>query len=343
MAKNKFFYNKVYNVRRNIINIVIIGVCVIGIIICFILTSKFQSEHTQPNSTVNIKSEVIVEINQKYDKEIFFSKLENINLDDIDITYPKNFDISKPGQYNIIIKINGKNYDTKLSVVDTEKPELNLKNLTINENESYNVNSFVSSCSDNSNKECNITFYNNAYNEDGTKVDYSSYKTNGTYNIRISAKDESGNETVKDTTLTIKKKNETIVTPTPTTPETCKYGDTNYDKEKFIIAVYITSNNCAVSLDLYNNNEMVDKINKIMDNETIRIKKDVNLLNLNGRLALNRQVSAIFNESGNGLIGYELTITVNISSNNETTNIVTYKVNSEGKRVFSNNPYNLSE
>ena len=80
MAK-KFFYNKVYNTRRTIINIVIIGICIIGIIVCFIITSNFQGEdHTTPEKTLNIKNEVTIEINQTYSKEIFFSKIENVDL-----------------------------------------------------------------------------------------------------------------------------------------------------------------------------------------------------------------------------------------------------------------------
>ena len=55
MAK-KFFYNRVYNTKRTIINLVIIGVCVIGVIICFIVTSNFQGEnHNSPESSLSIK------------------------------------------------------------------------------------------------------------------------------------------------------------------------------------------------------------------------------------------------------------------------------------------------
>ncbi len=342
MAKNKFFYNRIYNTRRNIINAIIIGVSIIGIILCFIFTSKFYgSNPNEPTGEIDIKNEVTVEINENFSKEIFFAKLENINIDDIEIEYPNNYNISKVGSYPIIITINGKNYDSTLNIVDTEKPNLNVKNVTINENEKYSVNNFIVNCTDNSNKDCNISFYNDAINEDGNKINYSNYTETGSYNIKISAKDESGNESIKDATLIINNKNGTSTPATPINQE-CKYGNSEYDTEKYLVAVSITNNNCAVSLDLYKDSAMTEKINKLMETETIRIRKDVDALNLNGRFALNRQISAVFNSTGNGLVGYELSITVNITENKESKNVVTYKVNSDGKRIFSNNPYNLS-
>lgn len=339
--KGRFFYNKIYNTKRNIINAIIIGVSLIGIILCFIFTSKFYG--TNPSdiqNDINIKSEVVVEINQKFNDDIFFSKLENVSLDDIKITYPDNYNISNVGKYNVIITINGKNYDSTLVVVDTERPNLVLKDVTINENEYYTANSFVTSCTDNSNKDCNISFYNDAIDQDGNKINYNHYNQSGTYTIKISAKDESNNEIIKDATLTINKKNSTT-TVTPPTNKECKYGNGEYDTSKYIVSVSIVDNNCAISLDLYKDSTMTEKVNKLMETETLKIKKDIDALNISGKLTLNRQISAIFNNSGTGLVGYELSITVNVNDNNNSKNVVSYKVNSEGKRVFSNNPYNL--
>ena len=342
MGRNKFFYNRVYNVKRNIINAIIIGVCIIGIIICFIVVSNFQKrkDKEQPEGILNIKSEVTVEINDSISKDLFFSKIENIKLDEIEITYPVENITSKVGNYEVIIKVSGKNYNSKLIVVDTLKPELVLKNVTINEGEKYNSRDFVTSCIDNSNTECKISFYEDAIDENGNKINYSSFKDGGEHNIKISAKDESGNEVVKDATLTINRKSNSK--PTTPTVETCKYGNGDYDTNKYVLAVSTVANNCAISLDLYKNNIMIDKINKLMETETIRVKKDTDVLNLNGRFALNRQITAVFNNDGNGLVGYELSMSVNITNNSESRNIVSYKVNLDGKRVFSNNPYNLA-
>lgn len=340
MAK-KFFYNRVYNTRRNIINIIIIGVCVIGIIVCFIVTSNFQKkEENKPEKVLNIKSEVTVEVNETYSKEIFFSKIENVNLDQIEISYDENFDISKIGKYNVLIKVNDKDYNSTLIVVDTTKPELMTKNVTINEQDSYSAQDFVSECKDNSNDQCIISFYEGV-DEEGNKPDYSKYTSNGIYSVKIIAKDTSGNFTIKEEKLFIKKKGNTKPIEEQTTPQTCKYGNDSYDKDNYIIAIEVATNHCAVSLDLYKDSSMTEEINKLMNSESIKIQKDVDALNLSGTFALNRKITAVVNTTGDGIVGYELQITVTVSQNNSSKIIAEYKIDTDGKRIFSINPYNL--
>ena len=80
-----------------------------------------------------------------------------------------------------------------------------------------------------------------------------------------------------------------------------------------------------------------------METETTRIKKDVEALNLAGTLALNRMISAVVNKTGDGIVGYELKITITITNNGESKKITEYKVDKDGKRVFIDNPYNLGK
>lgn len=339
MAK-KFFYNKVYNTKRTIINAIIIGVCVIGVIVCFIIVSNFQGEsNTVKTGNVSIKNEVSVEVNEEFNKNIFFSKIENFDIDDVEIKYGLDYDISKIGKYDVTIIIDGKNYNSTLNVIDTTIPELTLKNVTIDNGKSYSANDFVESCTDNSNKECKISFLQNATDTDGNNVDYSTYKNEGNYQVKIIAEDESGNQSIKETTLTIgNPKTETENKPTTTS---CKYGDNTYDTDNYLIAVDITTNKCAVSLDLYKDENSTKDINKLMEAETKSIKKDVEALNLTGTLALNRKVTAVINTSGNGIVGYELKMTVTITNNGKSETVTEYKVNNNGKRVFITNPYKL--
>lgn len=348
MAK-KFFYNKVYNTKRTIINAIIIGVCVIGVIICFILVSSFEGEdHSVKTGNVSIKSEVTVEVNEEFENDIFFIKIENFDIEDIKINYELDYDISKIGKYDVTIVINDKNYSTVLNVVDTTMPELTLKNLEIEKNKTYTANDFVTSCSDNSKKDCKISFYKEGIDEDGNSVDYSKFSTEGTYQVKIAAEDEAGNQTIKETTLKIGSgktqtgnSNGNTGTGT-TTPTTCKYGDNKYDTNNYLIAVDITTNKCAVSLDLYKDESMTKEINKLMDSETTSIKKDVEALNLTGTLALNRKVTAVINTSGSGIVGYELLMTVTITNKGKSETVVEYKVNNNGKRVFITNPHKLA-
>ena len=88
---------------------------------------------------------------------------------------------------------------------------------------------------------------------------------------------------------------------------------------------------------------MTEEINKLMESESTRIKKDINKLNLSGKLTLNRKVTAVVNTAGDGIVGYELTLVVLTTNNNKNTTVVEYKVNQDGKRVFITNPYNISK
>lgn len=300
MAK-KFFYNRVYNTKKTIINAIIIGVCIIGIIVCFIVVSSFEGEsHNTENGNLSIKNESTVEIYQEFTKEIFFSKIENVNLDDVEVNYPLDYDISKAGKYEVTLVINDKNYPVILNVVDTTKPELNVKNLSIDNGKTYTANDFVTSCSDNSQEKCKISFYNGK-DEEGNAVDYSKYTDEGKYQVKIAAEDSSGNQMVKETTLIIGKPKQENVTPV-----TCKYGNGGYDKNKYLVAIDVTTNNCAVSLALYKDESITKELNKLLDTETTSIKKDVEALKLTGTLTLNRKVAAVVNTTGDGIVGYEI-------------------------------------
>ncbi len=338
----KFFNTRVYNSKRTIINIVVIAACIIGIIVCFVLTRNFQGENqNEPQSNLSIKSEVTSEINEEFSKEIFFSRIENIKLDDIEVVYPDDFNIHAVGSYDVKIVVNNEEYTSTLKIVDTERPELALKEVRINKNGSYTAKDFVSSCKDNSDTECIINFYN-GIDEEGNIVDYSTYKDNGTYTIKIEALDGEGNQTVSETKLIIGEQTTTEEPGTPTTPEkpvNCKYGNGEYDTNQYLVAVNVTSNNCAVSLDLYKVDAMSQEINKLLETETIRIQKDIDALNLKleGTKSLNRLRTAVVNKSGDGIVGYEIRFTITIEENT----IADYKLDSNGKRVFISNPYNL--
>lgn len=349
MAK-KYFYNKVYNTRKTIINFTIIGVCIIGIIICFIVVTKFQNNNANnKKGNINYKEVVTVEINEEFNKDIFFSKIENVNLNDVDIQYPADYDISKPGSYKVTILVNNEKYDSTLMVVDTQKPQLKLQEVTIEQNKGYSPKDFVVECSDNSKEECIIDFYNGAIDEEGEEINYSNYSKVGIYSIKISAKDSSGNQEIQETKLTIKKTSTSVVEPETIT---CKYGNNVYDTKSYLLAFDVTSNKCAISLDKYKDPEI---LKTVINTEQKRIQKDVEALNINKIIkdlnlttpvmfAINQSFLAIPNISGDGIVGFEVTMIIRITDNNGKTYPLTeYKLNSAGKRVFISNPYNLPE
>lgn len=339
MARKKFFYNRVYNVRRNIRNAIIIAVCLIGIIVCFIITSNMKTPSGK-EGTLNIKNEVIAEVNTAISKEMFFSKIENADLKNVKITYPSNFNNDVLGNYEVTISINNENYTSTLSIVDTEKPELVLKDVNIKVNTTYSVNDFVTSCTDNSGKDCIISFYELAIDENNQKIDYASYKEEGKYPIKVSAKDSSGNETVKEATLEITKNG--FNTPKEDEEITCKYGYNDYDKNEYLITFYVSSNKCAVSLDNFTNEKVIAKVEEIYALEIRKLKKEINALNLEGTIEFLRRPTGIINSTGNGFVGYQLAVYVDIKNNSQSKRIVSYRINTDGKRVFIDNPYNFS-
>ncbi|MDE5539116.1 MAG: CAP domain-containing protein [Bacilli bacterium] len=105
--------------------------------------------------------------------------------------------LKEVGDYQVKIVINEKEYTAVIHVSDTVKPVLKLKDLTINEGDKYELKQFVSSCTDNSGKDCALSY---------AKSEMGKYTKAGTYTIEITAKDESNNETSAKIKLTIKKK-----------------------------------------------------------------------------------------------------------------------------------------
>ena len=126
------------------------------------------------------------------------------------------------------------------------------------------------------------------------------------------------------------------------TNKVCKYGDDKYNTNEFVMAVNVTTNHCAVSLDLYKEAYLTNEFNKLIDNEYERVKKDFDALklNLNLNLTISAYANAFKNIAGDGIVGYEIIISITNDKNN---NIVAqYKLDANGKRVFMINQYNLN-
>lgn len=140
----------------------------------------------------------------------------NYKKDGEDITFLEKYD--KLGTYEVVIKNNDKEYKSLLNVVDTTKPVLKLKNVSIKVNDKYKVSDFVEECSDNSLEDCILSFKENK-----------TYKDVGVYDIVIIAKDSSGNEVEETTKLEILKKQTSNKTSTEN-----KDNTKNNDKVKFV-------------------------------------------------------------------------------------------------------------
>ena len=204
----------------------IIVIVLLGIILFIFLEKKDikekESSNIQTNEEkINIEENVEVEINSEVlNIKNFF---ENSNFSDGEINYFESdkkikFDTkyNKIGSFKVVIKINDKNYETTLNVVDKLAPTLKLKELTITLGDKFEINSFVESCTDNSEEDCILSYKEN---KKYTKV--------GTYDVTIIAKDKSDNVVEETTKLIVKNKKTTNETQT-------NNNNNNNNKVKFV-------------------------------------------------------------------------------------------------------------
>ncbi len=215
--------------KKILIITTIIVIVLLGITLFIFLEKKDikekESSNIQTNEEkINIKENVEVEINSEVlNIKNFF---ENSNFSDGEINYFESdkkikFDTkyNKIGSFKVVIKINDKNYETTLNVVDKLAPTLKLKELTITLGDKFEINSFVESCTDNSEEDCILSYKEN---KKYTKV--------GTYDVTIIAKDKSDNVVEETTKLIIKNKKNTNETQTKNDNKT----NNNSNKVKFV-------------------------------------------------------------------------------------------------------------
>lgn len=333
MAK-KFFNKRVNSRKKTLINSLIIGGCIIGIILCFWLTQNLGSTDTAEPTEVIVKLQESVSVdlnNGEPESDVYFLELSGVTEDDIIVDY-SNVDFSKLGSYNVTVTVLNELYYVSLVVVDVSKPELTLASVTIEEGESYKYTDFLISCVDNSNEECEISFYTGNVDQDGNSIDYSKYTDSGTYDIVIIATDVNGNSTYETTSLTIGEEEES-------TPTECTYGNTDYNSG-YILSYSVSSNGCAISLDLYQNSAIREPMDDIADTEANKIKTEIDQISgLSSNIIINRSITAILNETGNGFVGYSLYMEV---TNNDGEILVSYYLTESGSRIYINNPYELS-
>lgn len=242
--KKRFIFDENYIKRyakKDKIKWLVIGACALVLIIVIIIVILANRKPDNPNLPVTpvfeLKEELVIESGSEIPEVVdYFTKLENVDINDIKVTYPEEFEVSydtslcsvaeieemeessdinyeqydcvdtilkAPATYGITILLLEKEYTVKLTVVDTAAPVILTKNLEIYQSESYKIDDFVQLCFD-VNDECSLSYVETDTDKDGNVIDYSKYTDVGTHKIRLIAKDQYGNisEPV-ETTLTI--------------------------------------------------------------------------------------------------------------------------------------------
>lgn len=335
----KFFNQKVKgSSNKSMIAYIIVGVCILLVFVCIILVVAL-SNRSPDDAVVEIRDVVTVEINSEIpDKTLFFSELQNVAEDDIEISFA-DADLTKVGEYPVEINLYGETYESKLAVVDTQAPTLVVRNYNIDVGESYTASDFVDSCTDNSNEDCIIDFYTLGMDQDGVNIDYSAYTEEGTYTVQIIASDESGNTTTATSaTLTIGESSGPII------PTTCTYGNSEYDSSTYILGVNVTQNGCALDLNLYQNESVTAPAYELANADTEKLQKEISKLNINENLErnLSRLITPVLNTAGTGIVGYTVHMELAIEYEDGHEEVVaSYYINTNGERVYSINTYNL--
>lgn len=187
----------------------------IGLGSYFLLKENSKNNETK-KPVVNIKKDLKIEVYSPLpniedfglkEGKIVYKKIstEKITCDENESECVEKEVITEPGEYEVIITVDGIEYKQTFQVADTINPNLELKEVTITEGEKYDTNTFIQIAEDNSKKQVKISF------EDENMA---SIKDIGEHIIKIVAEDESGNKTIKETKLTINKKKEEIKIPT---------------------------------------------------------------------------------------------------------------------------------
>jgi len=254
--KKRFIFDENYIKRyakKDKMKWLILGASALVLIIIIIIVS-LASNRKKPDlvnpvvPSYELKEELTLEAGSSLPEVVdYFNKLENIDINDIKITYPDEFELSydksacteeeiedinkagedeianfscavpilsTPAAYGITITLQENEYTVNLIVVDTEAPQILTQDVEIYEGEEYKIEDFVNVCTDQSN-ECVLSYYDKDVDSDGKAIDYSKIVDPGEHVVKIVAEDIYGNKSDPiEVKLTIVKSNNPLYTVT---------------------------------------------------------------------------------------------------------------------------------
>ena len=243
--KKRFIFDETYikkYAKKGRLKWLIIGlsalVLIVIVIIVILATRNNEPDPVEPAiPTFELKEELTIEAGSLLPEVTdYFDVLENIDPNEIVITYPDEFELSydtslcseeeieeiyseenpdfekydcvenyliTPTTYGITIELQGTEYTVNLTVEDTRAPSLITKDVEIYEGDTYELEDFVDSCND-ATSECTIEYVQDDTDEEGNPIDYANITDVGEHTIKIVASDEYGNITDPvEATLTI--------------------------------------------------------------------------------------------------------------------------------------------
>ncbi|MCX4254741.1 MAG: InlB B-repeat-containing protein [Bacilli bacterium] len=231
--KKRFIFDESYIKRyakKDKMKWLVIGVSSLVLIIIIIIVILATRGDKKPNvdpivPVFEFKEELVLEAGSTLPEAVdYFTKLENVDINDIKIEYPNEFEIGydmnlcsaeemeaitngdrdiedfecvvpilkNPALYGITIYLLDKEYTVNLIVQDKTSPVIITKDLEIFDGDEYKPSDFVQLCYDVSG-DCKISFYDKDVDSEGNKIIYSDIKKVGTHVVKIVAEDVYGN------------------------------------------------------------------------------------------------------------------------------------------------------
>lgn len=157
--------------------------------------------HYYKANAISLKT-VTIELGKPVSKNISDyiegNNIDKYTLDVSSISVDENNNTNSTGEYSYKIKSSEKELKGKVFVKDTTKPIVEVNDLTVGVNESFNPNEFLTKCDDLS-LPCKVKYKKPSDEKLNDKE--------GTYTIKIVISDSAGNEVTKDVNLIVSKDN----------------------------------------------------------------------------------------------------------------------------------------
>lgn len=244
--KKRFIFDENYikkYAKKGRLKWLIIGLSALVLIIVIIIVI-LATKNNEPEKPIEpaipkfeLKDELTIEAGSPLpDITDYFNELENIDINEIMITYPDEFELNydtslcseeeieeiyseeepkyeghdcvenylvTPATYGITIELQEEEHTVNLIVEDTRVPVLTTKDVEIYEDDTYEIEDFIDTCFDITG-DCEVSYYTKDTNEEGEVIDYSNITGVGEHTIKIVATDNYGNVTDPvESTLTI--------------------------------------------------------------------------------------------------------------------------------------------
>lgn len=362
-----FYGEKINYYFKNWMPVIIIVILLV-IAFLFIRGCNNSKNNNKPKNPSDINSgkpvvvdSITINLNQEIPKiSSFVKNYSKIKTDKDTITYDQQNLVDNKyiavGNYKVKISLDGVEYSSRIIVIDKEPPVFAVKDVTINEGSTYTINDFVTSCSDNSGKECVLDY---------EKTEYGKLTSPGTYTIGIIASDLSGNKAkIQNVKLTINSNNPTPTpTPNPTpnpkpnpTPnpkpntKTCNFGSTN-PAGQHVVTYSVVKDKCPVDKNLAKTDTYASVLQQLQKTGTAdldKLKQEINNKNITMKIYFVLNVVPVFNTENKGLVGYSLYINAYEVVHNDKTGkdetgrtIISYDINPNGSRKYIVNELGL--